>query len=58
MEVGWPDPAPATAELRSRVGEQMFEAEWARGRGMTVLEAIDFAIEEVGQPDSPRGARN
>ena len=35
FEVGWPDPTPNLDDLRSRVGEETFEEEWARGRAMT-----------------------
>ena len=46
FEVGWPDPTPNLDDLRSRVGEETFEEEWARGRAMTLLEAIDQASPE------------
>jgi tetratricopeptide (TPR) repeat protein len=51
-ELGWPDPAPSLDALRSRVGEAAFEEEWARGRAMTLLEAIDQAsgIEREVEP--------
>ena len=50
FEVGWPDPAPNLDDLRSRVGEKTFEEEWARGRAMTLVEAIDHAIPEQQRP--------
>ena len=37
---------PDLGDLRSRVGEEAFEEEWARGRAMTLLEAIDQACGE------------
>jgi predicted ATPase/DNA-binding SARP family transcriptional activator len=43
----WPDPTPHIAELRSKVGDGEFKQAWARGRAMTVQEAIDEAIEEI-----------
>ena len=42
-ELGWPDPTPDIDDLRARVGEERFEEEWARGRAMTIIEAIDQA---------------
>ena len=45
-ELGWPDPTPNLDDLRSRLGEETFEEEWARGRAMSLLEAIDQAIGE------------
>jgi tetratricopeptide (TPR) repeat protein len=56
MEVGWPDPAPEITQLQLMAGEQVFEDGWARGRAMTLLDAIDLAIEEVGEPESSRSA--
>ncbi len=46
FEVGWPDPTPNLDDLRARVGEGTFEEEWARGRAMTLIQAIDQAIPE------------
>jgi len=37
-ELGWCDPTPNLSDLRSQVGEETFEEEWARGRSMTVLD--------------------
>jgi predicted ATPase/DNA-binding SARP family transcriptional activator len=39
----WPDPAPAIARLRSVLGEPAFDETWARGLGMTLDEALDYA---------------
>ena len=50
FEVGWPHPTPNLDDLRSRVGEEIFEEEWARGRAMSLIEAIDQAIEEQREP--------
>jgi len=44
FEVGWPDPTPNLDDLRSRVGDERFEEEWARGRAMTIIAAIDQVI--------------
>ena len=44
FELGWPDPTPNLDDLRSRIGEETFEEEWARGRAMSLIEAIDQAI--------------
>ena len=44
FEVGWPDPKPNLDDLRSRLGEEVFAAEWAQGRAMTLTDAIDQAI--------------
>ena len=44
FEVGWPDPTPNLDDLRSRIGEETFEEEWARGRAMSVIDAIDQAM--------------
>ena len=54
FEVGWPDPTPNLDDLRSRVGEETFAEEWARGRAMTLLEAIDQAVPEQreAEPDT------
>ena len=46
FDLGWPDPTPDLGDLRSRVGEAVFEEEWERGRAMTLLEAIDQASGE------------
>jgi predicted ATPase/DNA-binding SARP family transcriptional activator len=46
FEVGWPDPTPNLDDLRSRLGEETFDEEWARGRAMSLIEAIDQAIGE------------
>ena len=46
FEVGWPDPTPNLDDLRAWVGEDTFEEEWARGRAMTLIQAIDQAIPE------------
>jgi predicted ATPase/DNA-binding SARP family transcriptional activator len=43
----WPDPAPEIAELRAELGEEEFGQAWARGREMSVQEAIDSALEET-----------
>jgi predicted ATPase/DNA-binding SARP family transcriptional activator len=51
-ELGWPDPTPNLSDLRSQVGEETFEEEWARGRSMTLLEAIDEASGEQREPES------
>ncbi len=55
FEVGWPDPTPNLDDLRSRVGEGAFAEEWARGRAMTVIDAIDQAIGDQRklEPDTP-----
>ena len=50
FEVGWPDPMPNLGELRARVGEETFEEEWSRGRAMSLIEAIDQAIDEQREP--------
>ena len=50
FEVGWPHPTPNLDDLRSRVGEEIFEEEWARGRAMSLIEAIDQAIGEQREP--------
>jgi len=49
FEVGWPDPTPNLADLRSRIGEEAFEREWARGRATTLIEAIDEAIQSCAR---------
>ena len=46
FDLGWPDPTPHIGDLRSRAGEAVFEAQWERGRAMTLLEAIDQASGE------------
>ena len=59
FEVGWPDPTPNLDDLRSRVGEETFEEEWARGRAMSPIEAIDQAIGSSGTHEwlvSPQSA--
>jgi tetratricopeptide (TPR) repeat protein len=43
----WPDPGPHIADLRSELGDAEFAQAWVRGRGMTVHEAIDLAVEEA-----------
>ena len=55
FEVGWPDPTPNLDDLRSRVGEEAFAEEWARGRAMTIVDAIDQAIgqQRMPKPDMP-----
>ena len=50
FEVGWPDPTPNLAELRSLVGEEAFAEEWARGRAMTIIAAIDQVIGPQTRP--------
>jgi hypothetical protein len=50
FEVGWPDPTPNLDDLRARVGEEPFEEEWARGRAMSLVEAIDQATGEQSAP--------
>ena len=50
FEVGWPDPTPNLDDLRARVGEEPFEEEWERGRAMSLLEAIDQAIDAQSEP--------
>jgi len=42
----WPDPAPHIARLRSELGESVFDETWARGRAMTLDEALDYALDE------------
>jgi predicted ATPase/DNA-binding SARP family transcriptional activator len=49
-ELGWPDPMPDLDDLRSRVGEKAFAEEWARGRAMGLIEAIDQAASEPHEP--------
>ena len=46
FEVGWPDPTPNLDDLRSRIGEERFEEQWARGRAMSLIDAIDQAMGE------------
>ena len=55
FELGLPDPMSHIADLRSRVGEETFAEEWARGRAMSLIEAIDQAIGEQRklEPDTP-----
>jgi len=50
FEVGWPDPTPNLDDLRARVGEEPFEEEWERGRAMSLIEAIDQAIDAQSEP--------
>ena len=40
-EIGWPDVTSDVDDLRSRIGEQRFEEQWACGRALTLVEAID-----------------
>ena len=56
-ELGWPDPTSHLGELRSRVGEETFEEEWARGRAMTLLEAIDEATRRTTSSTNTSRAR-
>ena len=50
FEVGWPDPTPNLDDLRARVGVEPFEEEWERGRAMSLIEAIDQAIDAQSEP--------
>ncbi len=52
FEVGWPDPTPNLDDLRSRVGDETFAQEWARGRVMSSIDAIDQAIGGQREPTS------
>lgn len=49
-ELGWCDPTPNLSDLRSQVGEETFEEEWARGRSMSLLEAIEQAMTLIDRP--------
>lgn len=60
-ELGWRDPTPNLSDLRSQVGEETSEEECARGRSMTVLEAVLpaglFVVRHVGRTSSHRCER-
>ena len=51
-ELGWPDPTSHLDDLRALVGEATFEEEWARGRAMSLTDAIEEAIGEQHMPKS------
>ena len=46
FEVGWPDPAPRIARLRSALGASAFAEAWEQGRAMTLDESLDYALAE------------
>jgi predicted ATPase/DNA-binding SARP family transcriptional activator/Tfp pilus assembly protein PilF len=46
LEIGWPDPARHVAHLRTALGDDAFGKAWARGRAMTLDEALAYATEE------------
>ena len=52
LQVGWPDVTPDTGDLRSSVGDENFEEQWARGRLMGLIEAIDQAASEPHRPSA------
>jgi predicted ATPase/DNA-binding CsgD family transcriptional regulator len=41
------------AAVRSRLGEEAFDAAWAEGRKMTPEEAIEYALAKPEQPEEP-----
>ena len=52
--------APAFLErARATLGRAAYEAAWARGRGLTLREAVELALEEAASlPDAPPAARH
>ena len=46
FEVGWPDPEPDVAQLRSALGEDAFAEAWEQGCAMTLDESLDYALAE------------
>jgi hypothetical protein len=42
----WLDPAPHVDQLRNALGEKAFAEAWAQGEGMTLGDAIAYALDE------------
>ncbi len=53
-EVGWPDPAPDVARLRSALDAEAFAEAWEEGRTLTLDESLDYAL---GEDDLDRAQR-
>jgi non-specific serine/threonine protein kinase len=43
----------AVEELRSRLGEEAFEAAWVEGRAMTPEQAVEYALQPPATPEEP-----